>query len=1522
MLLVCAGDTVVFTDNSHSTDGSDLDCFWMTDMNSLVSNARTFAFVPTEPGEYKVNHIVTNECGCYSEETILISVKGECPVELSCFGAVCANSQGTYTVSKPQFDRYYWTVDGGTLQGANDQNTVSVQWGAPASGFGTLTLYGTHSDCGCDTRKSFQVPVLSDNVPIIGSDTICVGEEAEYRLPLWGSTSYQWNTTGSMTHISPAGSANVVRVKSLQPGSYTLTANFNCSFLHCSYTVHKTIVVKNPMTISASAQQVCVGSLVHFSSSVSSASQWTVMKDNTVIHSLNASSFDYSFETGGIYTVYAHNDNYCNNPSVSIIVNEGPVAPSNIQGPHIACPNSVVTYMCSSTNPNDYIHWEWGSNGNVQSAIGNKVNVTFGSTVSDIRVVRVNGLTGCQSSEVSYPVSPFQLAPWPYNDTIFLCRGQQVQLSDLVDQRDDGVLYDWNVQTNAISIQGSDREPSVTLLANYKEVSSMVNVVLKRQVCNQVRYDNVIVMVGTIKAPQIGYGDLCDGFNSFYIANPNDPDEDSTYWYVDDNYNERAYGSSVYLDLPVHEQSTPTMHTYGASEDHAIHLHYQTKGGCFVDTVFTVTAHSCGPYAAYNDPYYVSNAFEVAKRCNNTICLRNLTSTLSYPFEITISKNYQVIYEGTVYSEQQNILVPRTGTCKISASWNYGNNRYHSSEVVIMDGPIPNYSVSNDCAGHIVVHAPANTRVDLWVDQSTSSSTSPLWASVQYLTVGNSGTASFSVTQSGEYNVRFTPIMGPKNCHVDYPFSYVYGNTPVINQLDVSGQMCKETSFAFSASTTPSDVIYRWDFGDGSYAFGNGVQHAYLTTGNKNVTLTVTDEYGCTANRSARVQVISDNTGSYQIQQVYTPTQPGDSLVLKATPNVFATTYSWRPTELGNSNVANVYKTGTYVVSITTNPAQCHKEISLNVAYPVFPVARIICDSLQCQGDTILLMGGAGLYGYDWDVTRPNGSHLTMNDVSMNLPLIDTGVYNVRLVVHVGNLRDTAYASFYVAPRPMAPVLTFCGNSCITDGPVKVCSNDGRELLWSNGLKGVSMEYYTDDSVSAYYIDPTTGCKSRSGRIKIAEAPNFDGLINGCYRFCEENMPQEVTVYSLEQDGLSLDWYQDNQYRLTTSFSPTAHLPIYGSGEYQLIVPYGNGCRAVSPTLRVEAVDCHDGSSGIIVIEPSVYADKVNVKCDPKGCELYYNVTFRLCNLTDEPIEIGHFIPTSSVVVDVIFPSMGGGAVAYPAGHYVLHGHDCVDVTVKMKYVYDDPTMLQLRIYDTKGKIIGVVENISFRDWLECLNPYHCNHNIMPWLQPRNDISEPYQSMFFDFALTMPTSMNGMDILSVWCDQGEIYYPTQVSNVYSGLLLLDYGLTSQLVVSGIDFCFHVLACFGEKETLCLTDVCIPYAEVWESFQKDKPYGREPEYYYSNGSSQINKEAQQSFTLVPNPATNEVNVIDSQIDVPADNIISIDVLSMQGQKVLSVEGTSQFDVSSLPAGAYIVRVVTDTNQHEYLKLIKR
>ena len=44
--------------------------------------------------------------------------------------------------------------------------------------------------------------------------------------------------------------------------------------------------------------------------------------------------------------------------------------------------------------------------------------------------------------------------------------------------------------------------------------------------------------------------------------------------------------------------------------------------------------------------------------------------------------------------------------------------------------------------------------------------------------------------------------------------------------------------------------------------------------------------------------------------------------------------------------------------------------------------------------------------------------------------------------------------------------------------------------------------------------------------------------------------------------------------------------------------------------------------------------------------------------------------------------------------------------------------------------------------------------------------------------------------------------------------------------------------------------------------------------------------------------------------------------MQGQVVLAVTGTGRLDISKLPAGSYIVKVVTGDDSCDYLKLIKK
>ena len=74
--------------------------------------------------------------------------------------------------------------------------------------------------------------------------------------------------------------------------------------------------------------------------------------------------------------------------------------------------------------------------------------------------------------------------------------------------------------------------------------------------------------------------------------------------------------------------------------------------------------------------------------------------------------------------------------------------------------------------------------------------------------------------------------------------------------------------------------------------------------------------------------------------------------------------------------------------------------------------------------------------------------------------------------------------------------------------------------------------------------------------------------------------------------------------------------------------------------------------------------------------------------------------------------------------------------------------------------------------------------------------------------------------------------------------------------------------------------------------------------------------QAAVSVYPNPASGRVRV------VGADGFVNaIEVLDMQGRKLIATEGTDIFDVSSLPAGQYIVRVTTDDSVH-YLKLIKK
>ena len=1543
---VCAGDTLSFVDNSMSGELPIVDYYW--EFPYGVSNNRAISFVARDPGDYPIIHRVYNECGCYDEVHIKLIVRDECPLKLSCFGTACSYSQHNYSVLSPNCSDYLWNVEGGTIVSPQHRPDITVQWDAPESGFGTIYLDGASCDCNCKSRKSIKIPVISDNVNIKGQDTLCLDEQYTFSVPLWGSTQYSWNVSPSVG-IAMTEDNNTMTLIPYQKRTYTISVTYSCDFLGCGpYTVTKVIEVKGKLDVQASpsAQEVCIGSNLTFSASTSAACHWTVELNDSVVHSASASSIAYTFDTTGVFVIRARNANFCNEARMTVTVKGNPPAPTSISGPDTICPTFTAEYSATPSSPDYYILWEWSQDGDTHTYAGNKANITFGTTVEDINVYQVDRRTGCQSEATVFHVSPFRLADWPYHDPIRVCQGQSITLTDLRDQSDNDVLYEWKaVPAYPLSILESHLNAEVKLLANYtSSLPAMVMLILERTYCHTSRYDTAYVRVGEIDPPAIIHDPICMGqWVSFSVSSPYDADKDSSYWYIDDLQDRPVYG--IPADL-----------AFGDTAPHVVHLHYVSKYGCEADAFDTVTP--CPPLpnmrvvadslagtlsididgggAGYSyrwmtgdtsssilhspDDYWCAvtspdcgcsrelfhyhegggclqadAAFRIFNHCDNIISLGHLSGLgLDYPMEVRLEQN-NLNYYYTIDSADQRILVPDTGAYSITVYWHVGDTCYYS----IVNDTITtavNIQLQNDCSGHLLVSAQRTDGARVSIVARASN----LYNNTNVAMRMGINSVSITMPDTGWYRVHLQ--LGTLDCYIDTLFHF--DAPPTIQGVDVRRIMCRNTPFRYTATASGEGLTYEWNFGDGSWNYGNGIDHVYGDQNNPIVTLTVSDRNGCTCSSPALVNLSENFLYSYSMDIEYSPICPDDSLVIHTDYNG-NNIYAWSPCNRFTSNQAYVYKAGTYIVDITSVREQCRKQLELNVAYPNGPFASILCDSTYCLGEMAELIGDVGdVYTYQWYV---RSAHMNDSSASANFDfhISDTGAHQVVLWVTDPNgctASDTAY--FYVHPVPPAPALQFCTNPCITEGPVELCSTTGQSLLWSNGTSGTSALYFTDGPAGAYYIDPSTGCRSGVATIQIPVAPDFDGLLTGCYCIEKKDLPTQLPLYTLGQAyTLPWEWNHDHSAIACGSIPPSPSiLPIPFPGDYQLVIlDYGLGCRAISPSLVIESEGCKPQvNSGTT---PSVWGFVAKKECELIGCKLQYRIIVTVCNGTDDPVCIDDIHPTLPIYYSITsgIPMM-------------LNPGECQDVSLVMQYDFSSPSSFVFAMACGAESVGAFVVDLS--DWMDCVQPDTCQINMSYAFSIDTALSMPNQSAFFNFALSFP-SIYGT-VISVGCDQGQIIDGSCSGTTYSGLLMMDYGLMTQMVADSADFCFHIVCC--DNGRICISTVCIPYSLFWDICGSLKVG------YKSQGSDESTEsllvDGDKAFVLVPNPASSWVKVMGQNTSNVIDEIKLIEVFSMNGQKVISIESSNQFDVSRLSVGSYIVKVVTTKDHHEYLKLIKQ
>ena len=584
VIYVCLGDSLVFVDNSISTTSPIASYYWHSPWGTSTST--TYAFVARAMGTHTVEHRVYNECGCYDVEYIKLTVGASCPLELGCYGTVCANSSVEYSAVSPTCTNYNWDVEGGILVSGQGTPHVSVVWDEPESGYGILTLDGAQCACDCMSPKSIKVPVISDAVSIAGDEVVCNDRTAVYSMPLWGGTAYSWSVTPTTgVYINSGDSTNELVVRFSANGTYTISVEYKCNFLDCGpYTVSKTVYVKDELSItSPPGDIVCIGEPVEFATNAATGSRWSVTKGGVSEYASTTpeATLTHTFTAAGVYTVTAENDDCCNRATKIVEVPDMPrkFATAEIEGPREVCPGYAQYYSATPDGPDYYVEWTW-SNGasNPVTYTGNHAIITFGNPVGDISVRQVDRRTGCKSEACLIEITPFSFDPWPYAGSLIkVCQGHTFEL-DRLQPHEATVLYEWTVKpAYAATVLDDHMKRNVTVMANYSyNLPETVAMVLKRKACGDERYDTAWVYIGEIEPPvidsQIVYcaHDYGSQLRMTDDSEWENADTTNSYWVIRD-----GNGDSI-----LRVNGLPGWVGFTSGGTYEVVLHYVTKQGC------------------------------------------------------------------------------------------------------------------------------------------------------------------------------------------------------------------------------------------------------------------------------------------------------------------------------------------------------------------------------------------------------------------------------------------------------------------------------------------------------------------------------------------------------------------------------------------------------------------------------------------------------------------------------------------------------------------------------------------------------------------------------------------------------------------------------------------------------------------------------------------------------------------------------------------------------------------------------
>lgn len=693
---------------------------------------------------------------------------------------------------------YQWFIDG--VLTYTTATIPPVTFTAPAGNAAVNHTIHLHvfNHCGVDdTTVTIVVhPLVVANVTPFAS-TICAGSSVTFtQASLGDMLNYSWNFGNGNTSLSPSPPAETYAT----PGTYNVLLTVTG---FCGTDTASAIVVVNPIPAAPTAPgtSICAGSTATLTATAPGGTyQWY---DAPVGGTLLQTGATYTTPVLGATTSYYVQTTVlgCTSPRtiVTVTVNPTPVAPT-VPGTTICAGDSATL---TATAPGGTYEW-------YNAAVGGTLLNTGATYTTPPLIITTDyyvqtTVAGCTSARtiVNVTVNPIPAAPTVAPAGI--CTGNSTTLTATAP----GGTYEWYDAASGGTLLftgASYTTPVLTATTTYYVQTTIAG-------CTS-PVTSVTVTVNPIPVADI-VADVSSGCAGLVVNFNNNSTLGGTYaWSF---AGATPASSALYTPPPV---------TFNASGNNMVYITVNVSGCVMNDTTFISIAPLPLPVFSVTPP---TGCSPVSVAFNNTSAV-TAGDTYLWDFDngttSTLQNPPSLVYTATGIDSTYTVelVITAANGCQDSTT----------QTVVVHANPGAIFIPGNDtvCSGTAITFA-----------NSSTGASSYLWSF-------GDATTSTAVNPSHTYP-------GPNDYTVQLIASTVFGCADTTTQLVVVDSVptanftntteCFGFATQFTNTSLGSIVNWNWNFGDGSPAdVVPNPSHSYPVNGTYNVTLVVTNSFGCT----------------------------------------------------------------------------------------------------------------------------------------------------------------------------------------------------------------------------------------------------------------------------------------------------------------------------------------------------------------------------------------------------------------------------------------------------------------------------------------------------------------------------------------------------------------------------------------------------------------------------------------------------------------------------------------------------